>query len=110
MEGDMMVKVFRSDLQSDSELAYRVWLRDNPEGFVVNALKRTSGRGNKSDERFTRIHRASCKTINPLLSQYEKTGFTTGDYQKLCATSLDAVATEAHVITGLTFFKRCQCI
>jgi len=45
MEGDMMVKVFRSDLQSDSELAYREWLRDNPEGFVVNALKKNQWSG-----------------------------------------------------------------
>lgn len=106
----MKVKVFRSDLESDSELAYREWLRDNPEGFVVNTLKSTGGQGNKSDERFTRIHRASCKTINPLLSQYEKKGFTTGNYQKLCATCLDAADSEARMITGLKTTKRCPCV
>ncbi|MEB5748672.1 hypothetical protein MXF13_02055 [Leclercia adecarboxylata] len=105
-----MMKVFRSDLQSDSELAYREWLCDNPEGFVVNTLKRTNGLGNKSDERFTRIHRAGCKTINPLLSQQEKTGFTTGNYQKICVTSLTAADLEAQMITGLKSTKRCPCV
>ncbi|WP_312273592.1 hypothetical protein [Pseudescherichia sp.] len=106
----MGVKSFRSDFQSSSESAYSEWLRDNPEGFVVNALKSTTGRGNKSDARFTRIHRAACKTINPMLSQAEKTGFTTGRYQKLCTTSLDLADNEARIITGLTNIKRCPCI
>lgn len=45
----MSVKVFRSDRQPDSELAYREWLRDNPEGFVVNLLKKTSGQASKRE-------------------------------------------------------------
>jgi hypothetical protein len=43
------------------------WLSGNPDGYVVNTLKSASGNASKSDERFTRIHRATCKTINPLL-------------------------------------------
>lgn len=35
----MGVKVFRSELQPDSESAYRHWLSDNPDGYVVNTLK-----------------------------------------------------------------------
>jgi len=106
----MSVKVFRSDCQPDSELAYREWLRDNPEGFVVNLLKKTCGQASKRDERFTRIHRAKCKTINPLLSQLDKVGFTTGDYQKLCTTSLDEADAEARKVTGLECTKHCPCI
>ncbi len=106
----MSVKSFRSDHLSNSESAYREWLGDNPEGFVVNALKSTTGCGNKSDARFTRMHRAACKMINPLLSQAEKTGFTTGRYQKLCATSLDLADNEARIITGLATIKRCPCL
>lgn len=106
----MCTKSFRNDLQSDSESAYREWLRNNPEGFVVNALKGTTGKGSKSDERFTRIHRARCKTINPLLCRVDKKGFTTGRYQKLCTTSLDLAANEALVVTGLPSIKRCPCI
>lgn len=106
----MSVKVFRSDCQSDSESAYREWLRDNPDGFVVNALKCTCGKGNKSDQRFTRVHRTNCKTINPLLSQIEKAGFTTGSYQKLCANILTVAESEARRITGLKTVKRCPCV
>lgn len=106
----MALKVFRSDRQQESELAYQEWLRNNPDGFVVNALKSTSGQGNKSDARFTRVHRAACKTINPLLSQADKTGFTTGRYQKLCTTSLELAESEARVTTGLAVPKRCPCV
>lgn len=45
----MSVKVFRSDRLRNSESDYGKWLSDNPEGFVVNTLKSTSGQGNKSD-------------------------------------------------------------
>ncbi|CAM6881183.1 hypothetical protein LEADMM068B1_11585 [Leclercia adecarboxylata] len=106
----MSVKVFRSDRLRNSESDYGKWLSDNPEGFVVNTLKSTSGQGNKSDARFTRIHRAACKTINPLLSTADKTGFTTGRYQKLCATSLEAATNEARVWTGLPTIKPCRCV
>ena len=40
----MSIKVFRSDLQTESESDYRNWLGDNPDGYVVNALKRTRGK------------------------------------------------------------------
>lgn len=106
----MGVKVFRSELQPDSESAYRNWLSDNPDGYVVNTLKTASGKDSKSDKRFTRIHRATCKTINPLLGQAEKTGFTTGRYQKLCAASFELAESEAKLITGLASVKRCPCI
>ena len=106
----MSVEVFRSDCLSDSEFAYREWLHNNPEGFVVNALKCASGRGTKSDERFTRVHRAKCKTLNPLLSQSGKSGFTTGRYQKLCTNSLDVANNEARKITGLETIKQCPCV
>ncbi|EME5697982.1 hypothetical protein VY428_004537 [Escherichia coli] len=106
----MSIKVFRSDLQTESESDYRNWLGDNPDGYVVNAFKRTRGKGNKSDERFTRIHRASCKTINPLKRKIDKTGFTTGDYQKICSTNFLNVENEAKKMTGLTSIIKCRCI
>ncbi|MFB5745081.1 hypothetical protein ACE38U_09340 [Cedecea sp. S5-13] len=106
----MSVKVFRSDIQPDSECAYQFWLKNNPDGYVVNTLKATSSKASKSDERFTRIHKATCKTINPLLGQAGKTGFTTGKYQKLCASSFEAADSEARIVTGLQRVKRCPCI
>ena len=106
----MALEVFRSDRQLDSEEAYQKWLTDNPEGFVVNALKTACGKGTDSDKRFTRIHRASCKTINPLLSEADKAGFTTGDYQKLCAISLEIAVKEAEMASGIHDVKKCRCV
>lgn len=106
----MALEVFRSDRQEDSESAYRKWLCDNPNGFVVNALKTACGKDTESDKRFTRIHRASCKTINPLLSKADKAGFTTGDYQKLCAISLEIAVKEAKIATGIHDVKNCRCV
>lgn len=103
----MALKVFRSDRLQDSEKAYREWLRDNPDGFVVNALKSASGKNTKSDETATCIHYATCKCINPLLSQVDKTGFTTGRYQKLCATSFEIAEKEAKRTTGLLVVNKC---
>ncbi|MCE9982456.1 hypothetical protein VOF77_00015 [Leclercia adecarboxylata] len=106
----MALEVFRSDRQLDSEEAYQKWLTDNPEGFVVNALKTACGKGTESDKRFTRIHRASCKTINPLLSEADKAGFTTGDYQKLCANNLEIAVKEARMVTGIDDVTKCRCV
>ncbi|HGH3390520.1 TPA: hypothetical protein ACJIKU_005518 [Citrobacter freundii] len=105
----MGVKVFRSDFQPDSESAYHQWLNDNPDGYVVNTLKSTRGQASKSDERFTRVHRAKCKTINPLLGLTEKKGFTTGRYQKLCAATFELAEREARSVTGLANVKKCPC-
>lgn len=106
----MGVKVFRSELQPDSESAYRNWLSNNPDGYVVNTLKTASGKDSKSDKRFTRIHRATCKTINPLLGLTERKGFTTGRYQKLCASTFELAEREASSFTGLASVKKCPCI
>ncbi|CAM6499905.1 hypothetical protein HCH17_06780 [Klebsiella aerogenes] len=106
----MVVKVFSSELQPDSESAYRQWLSDNPDGYVINALKTASGKASKSDERFTRIHQANCKSINPLLALTEKKGFTTGRYQKLCAATFELAEREARSITGLARVAICPCI
>ncbi|KMI14792.1 hypothetical protein [Klebsiella variicola] len=106
----MGVKVFRSELQLDSESAYRHWLSDNPDGYVVNTLKTASGKASKSDERFTRIHRANCKRINPLLGLTKKKGFTTGRYQKLCAATFELAEREAKSVTGLARVETCPCM
>ncbi|HCI5671809.1 hypothetical protein ACOQM4_19685 [Klebsiella variicola subsp. variicola] len=106
----MVAIVFSSELQPDSESAYRTWLSDNPDGYVVNSLKATRGKASKSDERFTRIHRAKCKTINPLLGLTEKKGFTTGRYQKLCASTFELAENEARSVAGLVNVKKCPCI
>lgn len=107
----MGTTIFSSEIQKGgSEAMYKDWLANHRDGFVVNFLKNTKAQGSKSDARFTRIHRASCKHINPLTSEVEKAGFTTGRYQKACTLTLDDALKEGVIRTGLTSIKYCQCI
>lgn len=106
----MATFTFDSKLQAESESAYRQWLSDNPNGFVVNTIKSSKGLGGRTEERFTRIHRVSCKSINPHTRKKDTTGFTTGRYQKICALSLDEACNEAIYITGLKTIKFCPCV
>lgn len=103
----MDIQIFNSSYQEDSETQYRNWLANNYAGFVVNFRKDTKGNGTVTDFRFTRIHRTSCKTINPLCSEKDKTGFTTGDYQKICAANLEQAEAEAIKLTSLSNIKFC---
>ncbi|MGQ5629640.1 hypothetical protein [Enterobacter cloacae] len=106
----MATFTFNSELQPESESAYRHWLSDNPNGFVVNTLKNSQGLGSRTDARFTRIHRVSCKSINPHKRKKDTTGFTTGRYQKICTLSLDEACNEAMRTSGLKTIKFCPCV
>ena len=72
---------------NNNEDAYKKWLNDNPEGYVVNLLEKAKGTASKSDINSTCLHHVNCFAINPLVSDKEKTGFTTGQYQKICSVS-----------------------
>ncbi|MEQ9723915.1 hypothetical protein ABQG65_22560 [Yersinia alsatica] len=106
----MDIIIFSSESDSDSEDMYKDWLKKNRNGFVVNFLKSAKAEGSKSDARFTRIHRASCKSINPLESNLDKAGFTTSQYQKACAITLEDAEKEGRAQTGLEFIKCCPCV
>ena len=107
----MGITIFSSGIQDvGSEVMYKNWLATNPDGFVINLLKSANGKGTKSDARFTRIHRASCKSINPLINPKDHAGFTTGRYQKACALTLDEAESTAGQLTGLPTIKRCPCV
>lgn len=106
----MGITIFSSEIQSNSEEMYKIWLKNNRNGFVVNFLKSAKAEGSKSDVRFTRIHRASCKSINPLESNLDKSGFTTGRYQKACTLTLEEAKKEGCAQTGLASIKCCPCV
>ncbi|CNK96762.1 MULTISPECIES: hypothetical protein [Yersinia] len=106
----MSTTIFRSEIQHNSEEMYQNWLADHPDGFVVNFLKNTKAQGSENDDRFTRIHRVSCKSINPLESNLDKAGFTTGLYQKACTLTLEDAKKEGCAQTGLTSIKCCPCV
>ncbi|EDX6252463.1 hypothetical protein CSN65_004043 [Salmonella enterica subsp. diarizonae] len=99
-----MTIVFNSDRQvGSSESAYAQWLLNHPGGFVVNLRKLANGSPIKSDKDKTCIHRACCSCISP-----PKTGFTTGEYQKICSSSFVKAETLAKCMTGLDKIKCCS--
>ncbi|WP_145524510.1 MULTISPECIES: hypothetical protein [Yersinia] len=108
----MSIPIFNSKKQNNSEEMYQNWLADHPDGFVVNFLKSAKAQRRKSDDRCTRIHRASCKSINPLTSKLDKMGFTTGLYQKACTLTLEDAKEVGCRKTGLTLksIKCCPCV
>ncbi|MCV4697914.1 hypothetical protein OFB92_32885, partial [Escherichia coli] len=66
------------------------------------------GTASKSDINSTCLHHVNCFAINPLVSDKEKTGFTTGQYQKICSVSEESAYNKAKELTGLTTIKRCS--
>lgn len=93
---------------NNNEDAYKKWLNDNPEGYVVNLLEKAKGTASKSDINSTCLHHVNCFAINPLVPDKEKTGFTTGQYQKICSVSEESAYNKAKELTGLTTIKRCS--
>lgn len=62
----------------NSDGAYLRWLRHNPEGYVLNVLRTHAPTG-------VMLHRATCFTIQH--ESFRHSGWTTGDYVKVCAGS-----------------------
>ena len=56
---------------NNNEDAYKKWLNDNPEGYVVNLLEKAKGTASKSDINSTCLHHVNCFAINPLVSDKE---------------------------------------
>ncbi|MFM4127663.1 hypothetical protein AB8R75_27705 [Klebsiella quasipneumoniae subsp. similipneumoniae] len=50
----------------------------------------------------------TCLFAPSLVSDKEKTGFTTGQYQKICSVSEESAYNKAKELTGLTTIKRCS--
>lgn len=105
----MIVHFNSLDNQPDSEQAYHAWLAGHSAGFVLNLLKTSDGKCNKSAMRFTRLHHASCKSINNRREYSQPMPFTGGRYFKICAEDLPALEVEALKMTGLKEVKCCRC-
>lgn len=101
---------FHNQEQEDSEQQYRMWLDANPDGYVLNLLKKSEGKNDASAERYTCLHSSACDSINNNRSYSQPEPFTGGDYFKVCAEDLAEIEAEARTITALTVIKRCRCI
>lgn len=99
-----MIRIFHSSRMDNSEQAYKAWLYENPTGYVVNMPKSANGTGRKTDVTLTRVHKASCPTING----GEDSAFTTAAYFKCCSPTREEAELEAKTITGLTSLQPCK--
>lgn len=65
-----------------SDRAYHEWLRENPEGYVINARRRLS-------PSYRVLHRATCRTIRDGDKKLPDGAFTERNYIKVCSTDLE---------------------
>jgi hypothetical protein len=90
----------------NDEPSYLDWIRNNPDGYVLNLNRRPQ-------RNFLVLHRASCRDIRVPSPRRGPEQFTGGNYAKVCATDAESIAawvTEkvpgALSFTGLC--KRCR--
>lgn len=99
---------FHSQENADSEQQYHLWLKNNPEGYVLNIPKKGKGKGSASVGDLTCLHASRCDAINNQRSYSQPQPFTGGDYFKVCGNSLAALEDEALKITQLQSIRRCS--
>ena len=63
----------------DDDDGYFSWLRENPNGFVLNARREVN-------PNYVVLHRAHCGSISS--DKLALGAYTTRDYRKICATSI----------------------
>lgn len=108
---NVSIERFHSQENADSEQQYHLWLKNNPEGYVLNIPKRDEGKGSASVGDLTCLHASRCDAINNQRSYSQPQPFTGGDYFKVCGKSLETLEAEALKITQLQSIRRCsRCI
>ena len=69
---------------SNNNQPYQRWLRENPNGFVINTLRTRS-------TSYMLLHRASCYSIRKYNQMARPGGFTERQYIKICSNSIDSL-------------------
>ncbi|WP_438335505.1 hypothetical protein ACSYAE_01950 [Edwardsiella tarda] len=101
---------FHSGELHNSEVQYKNWLSANPEGYVLNLLKRSEISSELDPTNSTYLHSASCPLVNNERSYSHSEPFTGNDHFKICSTNLYELENEAIKITKLSFVKRHVCL
>lgn len=109
-EQNASVVRFHSEELYSSELQYKDWLNANPEGYVLNLLKRSEISGELDPVRSTCLHSASCSSINNERSYSQSEPFTGSDYFKICSANFYELEQEAIRLTKLSTVKRHSCL
>lgn len=109
-EHNASVVRFHSEELLHSEVQYKNWLDANPEGYVLNLLKRSEVSDKLDPENSTCLHSADCYSVNNERSYTHPEPFTGNDYFKICSANLYALEQEAIRITKLSKVKRHDCL
>jgi hypothetical protein len=98
---DMTIQALHH-FESD-EPGYLAWIRNNPDGYVLNLNRRPK-------HNYLVLHRASCRDICIRSSRRGAEQFTGGNYAKLCATDVESIAAwiREKVPTALGFSSLCK--
>jgi len=99
---------FHSQENTNSEQQYIFWLKNHPEGYVLNIPKRGEGKGSDSIGKLTCLHSSRCNTINNQHHYSQPQPFTGGDYFKVCGNILEVLENNALKITQLQSIRRCS--
>lgn len=109
-EQNASVVRFHSEEIHNSEIQYKYWLKANPEGYVLNLLKRSEISSELDLTNSTCLHSAGCSSVNNERSYSHSEPFTGNDYFKICSVSLCLLEKEAIKITKLSTVKKHSCL
>jgi len=101
---------FHSEELYNSELQYKDWLNANPEGYVLNLLKRSGISSELDPTSSTCLHSAGCPSGNNERSYSHSEPFTGNDYFKICSKNLYELEQEAMKLTKLGIEKKHSCL
>lgn len=109
-EQNASVVRFHSEELYNSEAQYKDWLNSNPEGYVLNLLKRSEVSHGLDPTNSTCLHSASCSSVNNERSYSHSEPFTGNDYFKICSVNLGELEQAAIKITKLGIVKKHSCL
>lgn len=101
---DPLVKVDGATEFAKNEQAYQDWLRQHPQGFVINTHTKQEKR-----KEYTALHKASCSFISRYSDNITPGAYTERDFIKVCADDVASLARWAARIgrTGEPFSGIC---
>ncbi len=94
---DMEVHHFDGS-SNNGDLEYLKWVKDNPNGFIINYDKK------KKSKCYPMIHLSTHKS----LSTPKRKNYTTGEYSKICSNDKSKLEKYAEKLLDGKLVNRCQ--
>lgn len=89
---------------ADSDAAYLGWLREHPQGYVVNAYR-------NKEPNYMVLHRATCKSVSKHANNAKPGAFTERLFIKICSTRISDLSawTTCNGRQDGSFTGKCSC-